>query len=61
MTEFLLPLRIEALEEGGYLATAEDLPGLVAQGWTSPDRGFRIAGHDDPAARAHWQDARYRL
>jgi len=53
MTEFLLPLRIEALEEGGYLATAEDLPGLVAQGWTSPDRGFRIAGHDDPAARAH--------
>ena len=34
MDEFLLPLRIEALEEGGYLSTAEDLPGLVAQGRT---------------------------
>ena len=34
MSEFLLPIKIEPLEEGGYLATSEDLPGLLAQGRT---------------------------
>ncbi|MBI4324962.1 MAG: type II toxin-antitoxin system HicB family antitoxin [Chloroflexi bacterium] len=34
MDEFFLPLQIESLDEGGYLATSEDLPGLVAQGRT---------------------------
>ncbi len=34
MDEFYLPLEIEPLEEGGYLATSNDLPGLVAQGRT---------------------------
>jgi predicted RNase H-like HicB family nuclease len=34
MREILLPVRIEALPEGGYLATSDDLPGLVAQGRT---------------------------
>lgn len=34
MTEILLAVRIEALPEGGFLATSEDLPGLVAQGRT---------------------------
>ena len=32
--EFFLKIRIEPLEEGGFLATSDDLPGLVAQGRT---------------------------
>ena len=34
MAETLIRLHVEALEEGGYVATSEDLPGLVAQGRT---------------------------
>lgn len=34
MKEVLLAIHIEALPEGGYLATSEELPGLVAQGRT---------------------------
>ncbi len=34
MGEVYLKLHIEILEEGGYLATSPDLPGLVAQGRT---------------------------
>jgi antitoxin HicB len=34
MDEFFLPVQIEPLAEGGYLATSNDLPGLVAQGRT---------------------------
>ncbi len=34
MDEFLLPVQIEPLAEGGYLATSNNLPGLVAQGRT---------------------------
>ena len=34
MSEVLIELHIEALPEGGYLATSKDLPGLVAQGRT---------------------------
>jgi antitoxin HicB len=30
--ECLLPIKIEPLEEGGYLATSEVLPGFLAQG-----------------------------
>ena len=30
--EYLLPIEIEPLEEGGYLATSEVLPGFLAQG-----------------------------
>ena len=32
--ETLIPLNIEPLEEGGYLATSDDLQGLSAQGRT---------------------------
>ena len=32
--EFLLEIRIEPLDEGGFLATCKKLPGLVAQGRT---------------------------
>ena len=32
--EYLLPIRIEPLEEGGYLVTSEILPGFLAQGRT---------------------------
>jgi antitoxin HicB len=32
--EVLLAIRLEALDEGGYLATSAELPGLVAQGRT---------------------------
>ena len=34
MSEVFVPIHIEGLPEGGYLATSEDLPGLVAQGRT---------------------------
>lgn len=34
MSETLLKIRMEPLEEGGYLATSDDIPGLVAQGRT---------------------------
>ncbi|MBI4199756.1 MAG: type II toxin-antitoxin system HicB family antitoxin [Chloroflexi bacterium] len=34
MRETLIGLTVQPLTEGGYLATSEDLPGLVAQGRT---------------------------
>ncbi len=34
MSEVVVKLHIEPLEEGGYVATSEALPGLVAQGRT---------------------------
>jgi predicted RNase H-like HicB family nuclease len=34
MSELFLKLHIETLDEGGYLATSGELPGLVAQGRT---------------------------
>jgi len=34
MTEALITLTIKGLPKGEYLATSEDLPGLVAQGRT---------------------------
>ena len=35
--EFFLPVRIESLPEGGFLATSKLLPGLVAQGRTASE------------------------
>lgn len=32
VNEVAIRLRVEPLEEGGYLATSADLPGLVAEG-----------------------------
>jgi antitoxin HicB len=34
MYEHLIPIKIEPLDEGGYLATSEVLQGLIAQGRT---------------------------
>ncbi|MDE3095155.1 MAG: type II toxin-antitoxin system HicB family antitoxin [Chloroflexota bacterium] len=34
MNEILISLHIEPLDEGGYLATSDDVPGLLAQGRT---------------------------
>lgn len=34
MSEHLIPITIEPLEEGGYLAKSEVLPDLIAQGRT---------------------------
>ncbi|PKM99506.1 MAG: type II toxin-antitoxin system HicB family antitoxin [Elusimicrobia bacterium HGW-Elusimicrobia-2] len=34
MSEYLIPVTIEHLEEGGYLATSSALQGLIAQGRT---------------------------
>lgn len=34
MAEVCLRLKVEALDEGGYVATSDLLPGLVAQGRT---------------------------
>jgi predicted RNase H-like HicB family nuclease len=33
-TEIVLNVKLEPLEEGGFLATSHDLPGLVVQGRT---------------------------
>ncbi len=32
MSEITIQLHVEQLEEGGYVATSPDVPGLVAQG-----------------------------
>jgi len=32
MSEIMIKIKIEKLEEGGYLATSETLQGLIAQG-----------------------------
>jgi antitoxin HicB len=34
MSEIMISLQIESLEEGGYLATSEELQGFLAQGRT---------------------------
>jgi predicted RNase H-like HicB family nuclease len=34
MSEALVALRVEPLDEGGFLATSDTLPGLIAQGRT---------------------------
>ena len=34
MSEYLIPLSIQPLKEGGYLATSPSLQGLIAQGRT---------------------------
>jgi len=34
MAETLIGIHVEPLDEGGYLATSNDLPGLLAQGRT---------------------------
>lgn len=34
MDEVLISIHVEPLPEGGFLATSDDLPGLVAQGRT---------------------------
>jgi predicted RNase H-like HicB family nuclease len=34
MSELILTIKIEPLEEGSYLATSDDLQGLIAQGRT---------------------------
>jgi len=34
MSEVYIRLRVETLDEGGYVAQSPDLPGLVAQGRT---------------------------
>jgi predicted RNase H-like HicB family nuclease len=37
MKEILLGIHIKALPEGGFLATSNELPGLVAQGRTAAE------------------------
>jgi len=37
MKEIFLEIHLEPLSEGGFLATSEELPGLVAQGRTAAE------------------------
>ena len=37
MKEIFLAIHVESLPEGGFLATSEELPGLVAQGRTAAE------------------------
>ena len=67
MSEYLIPLTIEPLEEGGYLATSSVLQGLIAQGRTIAET-FEIAEdvarkivescieHGDPLPRSFLKD-----
>ena len=67
MSEYLIPLTIEPLEEGGYLATSSVLQGLIAQGRTIAET-FEIAEdvarkivescieHGDPLPRSFLED-----
>ncbi len=50
MSELILSISIEPLEEGGYLATSDDLQGFIAQGRTMAET-LEIA--QDVARRAH--------
>jgi predicted RNase H-like HicB family nuclease len=34
MSEYMISMKIEKLEEGGYLATSDSIQGLIAQGRT---------------------------
>ena len=34
MAEYMIPIKIEKLEEGGYLATSDFIQGLITQGRT---------------------------
>ena len=34
MSEYMISIKIEKLEEGGYLATSDSIQGLIAQGRT---------------------------
>ena len=37
MSDIILDIKIEPLEEGGFLAISDDLPGLVAEGRTEQE------------------------
>lgn len=63
MNEVLLSIHLEELPEGGFLATSDDLPGLVAQGRTLAEtleiaqdvarklvESYREHGDDPPSA-----------
>lgn len=64
MNELILSISIEPLDEGGYLATSDDLQGLIAQGRTMAET-IEIAQdvarklieshleHDDQAKGSH--------
>ena len=63
VTDALIHLTIEELEEGGFLATSSDVPGLVAEGRTlreaveiAQDLARKIAEscieHGDPLPKA---------
>ena len=63
MNESAIRLRIEALDEGGFLATSPDLPGLVAEGRSVTEAAEIAQGlarriaescleHGDPLPRA---------
>ncbi len=63
MNESAIRLRIEPLDEGGYLATSPDVPGLVAEGRSVSETAEIAQGlvrriaescieHGDPLPRA---------
>ena len=63
MNESAIRLRIEPLDEGGYLATSPDVPGLVAEGRSVSETADIAQGlvrriaescieHGDPLPRA---------
>lgn len=66
MQEVLLNLHVEALDEGGYLATSSELPGLLAQGRTIAETveiaqdvarmaiRFRLRSHPQRARQGTW-------
>ncbi len=72
MAEVTIRLHIEPLQEGGYVATSEDVPGLVAEGRTITEAAEIVQGlarksvescleHEDhlPPALAHLADGAF--
>ena len=74
MKEVLVAIHVEELPEGGFLATSEELPGLVAQGRTVAEtldiaqdvarklvESYREHGDELPAALKASPDTRVEL
>ena len=60
MNELILSITIEPLEEGGYLATSDDLQGLIAQGRTIAETveiAQDVARKADRVVRRTWRSS----
>jgi antitoxin HicB len=52
MDEVIIRLHIEPLEDGGFVATSPDVPGLVAEGRSVTEAAETCIEHGDPLPEA---------